>query len=326
MRRLIILTIFFGLLIAGFVFAESQKLPPPLSQGQPRKLQAQPSNNSDVNPATTKKITQTLPTPIIDKGESTPENSSSNTSGNGNTPFNPCNDDPMIRYTFWLMIFTGVLAISTIGLWFVTFLAGKDTKKAADAAQKSADAALQAATANIFMGRAYVKITSCSPGIIFIMHPIPPPHLACKLEIKNYGETPACITDIMIQATILEVGQLLPDIPNFDGAKRYKFSNAFLVRSESIFYHFFDETILTEALIVDIKEGNKILCLYGFVDYIDAFGNRHRGGFGQNYYQVYDRRENYASDEAFTARNNLTFLMQAGYNYDRQRKDGEGRE
>jgi hypothetical protein len=68
-----------------------------------------------------------------------------------------------------------------------------------------------------------------------------------------------------------------------------------------------------------------ILNLYGYVDYIDAFGNRHRGGFGQNYYLPYDSRKNYESDEAFTARSNLTFLMQDGYNYDRQRKDNEGR-
>lgn len=169
--------------------------------------------------------------------------------------------------------------------------------------------------------RAYVRINSCSPGIIFYEQP----RLACKLEIKNYGETPAHIIDIVIQTKISEVGQLLPAPPDFEGAKRYPCSNAFLVRGESIFYQFFDETIPAEK-IADIKDRKIILNLYGYVDYIDAFGNGHRGGFGQNYYQPHDNRENYPSDEAFKARNNLTFLMQSGYNYDCRRKDVEGRD
>ena len=189
MRRLILLTIFAGLLIAGFVFAESQKPPPPLSKGQPRELQSQPSDNSDVNSA--KKITNTLPALVVDKSDSTPENSSPNTRGKENTYFNvPRNDDPMIRYTFWLMIFTGVLAISTIGLWIVTFFAGKDTKKAANAAQKSADVAEKTVETMAETAQRQLR------AYVFLKHDKPLTYnakgcLTSGIIIKNFGQTPA---------------------------------------------------------------------------------------------------------------------------------------
>jgi hypothetical protein len=173
--------------------------------------------------------------------------------------------------------------------------------------------------------RAYVRISSCSPGIVFFDRTFPPPAVACKLEIKNYGETPAHITDIIIHAYKSEVRQLLPYPPDFTGAKRYKCSSAFLVRGESIFYQFYDEAILNKMSIEDIKGEKVILNLYGYVDYTDAFGKCHRGGFGQNYYAAYDDSTKYTTDE-FPRRNNLTFLMQAGYNYDRQRKGNEDKE
>jgi hypothetical protein len=33
-------------------------------------------------------------------------------------------DDRLAQYTLWLAIFTGVLSVSTIGLWFVTWRGG----------------------------------------------------------------------------------------------------------------------------------------------------------------------------------------------------------
>lgn len=171
--------------------------------------------------------------------------------------------------------------------------------------------------------RAYVRISSCSPGIVFFDRTFPPPAIACKLDVKNYGETPAHITDIVIQAYISEPNQLLPYPPDFTTARRYKCSDAFLVRDQSLFYQFYDEPILNKATIADIKGEKVILNLYGYVDYIDAFGKRHRGSFGQNYYAAYDDSKEYTDDE-FSKRNNLTFLMQRGYNDDRERKKDEG--
>jgi hypothetical protein len=50
------------------------------------------------------------------------------------------------------------------------------------------------------------------------------------------------------------------------------------------------------------------------VDYIDAFGERHRGGYAR----IYDPQPGVP--------NNLGFVAQDGYNYDRLRDEGEGRD
>ena len=58
--------------------------------------------------------------------------------------------------------------------------------------------------------------------------------------------------------------------------------------------------------------GGQILVVYGFVDYIDAFGVRHRGGYARQY--VPNVQGN----------NNLVFLDHPSYDYDRPRRPGEG--
>jgi hypothetical protein len=44
-------------------------------------------------------------------------------------------DERVARYTLWLTIFTGVLAVSTIGLWVVTWRGARVAKDSADAAK-----------------------------------------------------------------------------------------------------------------------------------------------------------------------------------------------
>jgi hypothetical protein len=57
-------------------------------------------------------------------------------------------DERLARYTLWLMLFTGVLAASTIGLWIVTWLGARrqarDMEGSITAAKDSADAAREA--------------------------------------------------------------------------------------------------------------------------------------------------------------------------------------
>lgn len=278
MRRLVLLTIFAGLLIVGFVFAESQKPPPPLSQGQPRELQSQPRDNSYVNSANTKKITNTLPALVVDKGDSTPENSSPNTRGKENTYFNTwCKEDPMIRYTFWLMIFTGVLAISTIGLWIVTFLAGKDTKKAADSAQKSADVAertveTMADTAQRQL-RAYV-FTKLDNQFIISSNGI----LSVTIKIKNFGQTPAY--DLV--SSLIMIFRRLPinstnklDVPSFDSDP----SKSPLAPGEFDYQDLSFKDSLSQDFISDVEAGNGAFFIIGEIKYVDIFNNPHNTKF-----------------------------------------------
>lgn len=245
-------------------------------------------------------------------------------------------DRRMANYTLYLVIGTSILAVFTGLLWFATYRLVKDSKetskrqaeemkKSLAIAKQSADAALQAATANKLATRAYVRISSCSPGLaLFDNHPIQSFAVSCKLRIHNYGETPAHITDIVIKTCTEETYTPLPADPDYSTNTKFPFSHAFLVRGESIFYYKFPDEISKE-IITTVKNGENALYIYGYVDYTDVFENRHRGGFGQRYHPPYDQSDSskYESDKAFKEPNNLVFLMQDGYNYDRPRKDGK---
>lgn len=75
-------------------------------------------------------------------------------------------DERLARYTLWLTIFTGVLAISTIGLWIVTWRSGvrqsSDMQTSIKAANLSAKAAERAADvaerALVLTDRPWIKI------------------------------------------------------------------------------------------------------------------------------------------------------------------------
>lgn len=315
MNKLIPIAILLSIAIYGQGWSASQPPPPrPLIGSQetqsPSKASNQESNDN-------KKDTEQFP--VFVKILPTPESETAKQQITEQQEKESSRNRLIMWATIATALFNLVLAISTILMW-------RETEKAAVAAKKSANAALEAATANKLSTRAYVRISSCPPGIDFLTKKLPPYiELAANLEIKNYGETPAHITDIVIQAKLSEVDKLLPCPPDYSGAKRYPCSEAFLVRGASIFYKFFDDTMSPET-ITYIKEEKVILNLYGYVDYTDAFGKRHRGHFGQNYYPAYDKRENYRSDDEFKARNNLTFLMQSGYNYDCPRKEDEDKE
>lgn len=55
-------------------------------------------------------------------------------------PLTTDHEDALTRYTFWLMVFTGVLAVSTIGLWITALLGGKDVRASITQARRSATA------------------------------------------------------------------------------------------------------------------------------------------------------------------------------------------
>jgi hypothetical protein len=67
------------------------------------------------------------------------------------------------------------------------------------------------------------------------------------------------------------------------------------------------------------------LYVIGFVDYIDQFGERHRGGYGRRYYPAIDEMK-YKTEADRAKRNNLHVIVQEGYNYDRLRHRGEGKD
>jgi hypothetical protein len=162
--------------------------------------------------------------------------------------------------------------------------------------------------------RAYVKLSHPPPGI--------EPQLGTDLvrlqiSVNNFGRTPAQITDVVLNPLVLSGNQPLPRKPVYtrrDGGP----VKAFLVANDELFYvryYQLEAGELNEVLDLAAK-----LYLIGYVDYIDQFGEHHRGGYARLYDTRKDDRAFYKTDEDFAARNNLVFVTQEGYNYDRIRR------
>jgi hypothetical protein len=205
---------------------------------------------------------------------------------------------------------TVLLVLATIGLLWFAGRQARDMKASIEEARRSADAAKNAAgaadlnaRATIKAQRAYVKMSHLPPGITFSFIES---FVKCQIEVKNYGQTPARINDVVINLRTFPKGTPFPDNPQYDAVKRPPTPKAFLVAQDS--YVISASQLISEAE-KDLKLGNSELCVFGYVDYVDEFGQRHRGGYGRKY--VNDT-------------NNLVYVENEGYNYDRLRQPGEG--
>jgi len=85
-------------------------------------------------------------------------------------------------------------------------------------------------------------------------------------------------------------------------------AGAFLVSGDS--YLFSGSVPVSESDVASLRNRTRQLHIIGYVDYVDQFGARHRGGYAR----LYDRERE----------NNLIYVREPGYNYDRLRVRGEG--
>jgi hypothetical protein len=81
------------------------------------------------------------------------------------------------------------------------------------------------------------------------------------------------------------------------------------VKDDYIFQHV--ELSVDPAEQVEIEAGRVGMVFYGYADYIDQFGKRHRAGYGRSYLRT-------------AAQNNLVFPDEGPFNYDRERGPSEG--
>jgi hypothetical protein len=150
--------------------------------------------------------------------------------------------------------------------------------------------------------RAYVKM---SPNGAISFGPAPG-QISISLEIKNHGSTPARVTDLVFTADTFPNGQALPAIPPYRRSAAVV-TRAFLV-SGNFFYHVANLQFPNPAHVTAASKGVRQLLIFGYVDYIDQFEQRHRGGFARRYNQL----------------TNIEFVTEPAYNYDRVRLRGEG--
>ena len=152
--------------------------------------------------------------------------------------------------------------------------------------------------------RAYVKMSHTPPGVKFGESG----HFDITVEIKNHGQTPATITDVLLTGYSLKSGERLPIKPPYDRPKDHEPSHAFLVSDD----RFFSVMGLSgeESEINQVFKGERQFLILGYVDYIDQFNQRYRAGYARRFQDFPE--------------NNLVFVTEPGYNYDRVRRRGEG--
>lgn len=288
----------------------SQK-PPPSSEKLRQTVQKIPTSNKKATPEDQR---GTEEMPLVIKGmptEKTPEQAAEDRK---ERDIKTAIDRDLAGYTGWQAIFTLVLIV--VGIFQLGFFVWQlrliqkslaDTKIAAQAAKINADAALEQAKAITLSERAYVGMSHTPPGLI----QLPPPDSVYKveMEIRNVGRTPATITDVVLDVSVLDETESLAAILKYP-------VNAPGLAPEIFLYadgFFFAERRfpISGDVMDDIQTHKKTLILFGYVDYIDQFGRRHRSG--------YARRYNPADKNG-----NLHIAIKKGYNYDRERQRGEG--
>lgn len=130
------------------------------------------------------------------------------------------------------------------------------------------------------------------------------------------------ITSVVLAHKVLPPDGLLPGIPEYEPGTGNLVRRVFLVREDDFFVA---HTIkLSTQECGDVENMASELCIYGYVDYMDQFGVRHRAGYARRFDPRQNDRKAYVTEEQFNNRSNLNYVTQTGYNYDRPRKKGEG--
>jgi hypothetical protein len=200
--------------------------------------------------------------------------------------------------------------------------ADRTAQQNAIAAREAANAATLNAKVISDAERAYVKMSHPRPGIKQFDEASG--HIWFTISVKNYGRTPAKITDVIVKPIVVPHGDALPAEPDYSVDNWAGPLRAFLVTNDEFFDSRFyrisaDDAQKVKDLIFD-------LYMIGFVDYIDQFGGRHRGGYARIYYPMVDAKsaDRYPTEAVYAVRNNLGVVAKEGYNYDRPRHRGEG--
>lgn len=197
-------------------------------------------------------------------------------------------DDRLANYTWWLVAFTGVLAISTIGLWLVTWLAGRRQSremqaslavavKAAEAAEKSSSIA-EAALFTVEAAYPYVMIRA--HGIDVQNERIRGVTIGDVVSFcfTNYGRTPAAITEVISD---LRIAIGVPD-PIVAPERPHNWITGEVIPAGKDSRAFSFE--MNEGMFRTLYEGaladeRNIIWFMGYARYNDVFANEYVLGF-----------------------------------------------
>jgi hypothetical protein len=181
--------------------------------------------------------------------------------------------DPITRYTFWLMLFTGVLAAATIGLFIYANIQASDAKQSIAATRLVAEAANKSAKLNetnmLSTQRAFVFINQFETHVIR-------DYLIILPKWENSGTTP---TKKMTNWVSWKIFTGAPpsdyDFPDLDNA-----GNPLPSRREGLIFSIgpkatkFSETLkIPINLVEQVGDGKARLFVWGRAEYNDVFEN-----------------------------------------------------
>ncbi|MEO9167810.1 MAG: hypothetical protein ABI230_05340 [Aestuariivirga sp.] len=155
------------------------------------------------------------------------------------------NCDPTTYFTLWLAVFTGVLAVFTIALWFVTLGIFRDSKDSSERQQ-----------------RAYVMVE----GLSLSRNPQSEVGFGATVTAKNFGQTPAREVIEWAQISVRSMPNTEPFV-KVDTPYPSKSVLAPGVYSTQIPTH----SEISDAIKIMILMSKAAIFVCGEISYIDAF-------------------------------------------------------
>lgn len=179
----------------------------------------------------------------------------------------PVMEDSLVTYTFWLMIFTGVLAASTIGLWIAT-------SRSASIAEKAAKASAAIELPILLLSN--IELNQQAIGANEPQWELPSRPCMIIVNYQNYGRTPATVIETSVDWVL---GDSLPGSPQYKSAQAAMAGTIVRPNSSCRLTAGNYDITFTEDQRTRLTRGDLTLWVYGFVRCHDVLGGVHTFGF-----------------------------------------------
>lgn len=187
--------------------------------------------------------------------------------------------DPTAYFTLWLVGFTGVLAGSTVGLWFATFLLYRAGEKQLGLLKRSADISERALTE---LEAPFTAIKIIDTGLIKKTTGMGHDFAILQYSITNDGRTPARLVELVDTTRLVPVQTGNPPPINLDYRSRNTMPYGVISPPNSESQPFTQNLLanhMNELAADPIPLLTKVIFFYGFVRYETIFKQTYRMGF-----------------------------------------------
>jgi len=198
--------------------------------------------------------------------------------------------DPNAFFAFWVAIFTGVLAMSTIGLGIATYKLWRTSETHAGHMEQSVQVAREGAQAATLHAKAAIGVELPTIFVTdIVLRERGVANLAARLQFpsidvtfKNFGRTPAFLVK---RAVVIHAARVLPETPICHTIHEYP-RGQIIDKGISVTERF-DQSGYDESTVDSILAGETFLWVYGFLIYQDFLRTFHEIGFCARYFGSY---------------------------------------